>query len=588
MNRHIAFGKRTLRFSNKKLSHRFHYNQQRFYQPISIPSTQSIDRNKETRDVFTSQIDNEMEQVLHAVYVKAEKLSQIARQKRKLITNIVEVDFQSTLEKNRLRSRPLSSQHLAEIKEETKAVETLLSMTSHESFYEALVQQRSKSYGKRSCTSTSLHSAFISIINWLSSTLLSLPSQQSYSKEVNFIHEPVTSLTSKESMLLSHILHLTERSHELNLPLSIPQYKVVLTIIAKHASSSGDISAILLGVASNVKEMYGDTSKGELNPVNSNFFSGALKELLRRNLFRDAVNLLHGMNHSFQIEQLELSLGIELLNDLKETIDNSITGKKKLGPEFDEMDAMEFAMMLQEPVMRELKSKQSELETSDDKSDSAVGTVMDHNRQEDQENWDDAFDEMLDDVDKYMSDNPDKIDELEKDLQELNDIVKSMELGNDEKTQEQARNTAKIILDKINSSKVHKETKEVEASSNGSIDDNLLPRGFSAKVQMDPSTGEMQNLVLIYDPNKASPELEKTQKEKNRAMQQDLINDLIYCRDNSWEIPDIVSQLEKWNQDRQLLFSKTFERDLAREIMNDDEFLNFDDDDDGEEERKDE
>ena len=97
----------------------------------------------------------------------------------------------------------------------------------------------------------------------------------------------------------------------------------------------------------------------------------------------------------------------------------------------------------------------------------------------------------------------------------------------------------------------------------------------------------LQNLVLIYDPNKASPELEKTQKEKNRSMQQDLINDLIYCRDNSWEIPDIVSQLEKWNQDRQLLFSKTFERDLAREIMNDDDFLNFDDDDDGEEEQKD-
>jgi hypothetical protein len=66
-----------------------------------------------------------------------------------------------------------------------------------------------------------------------------------------------------------------------------------------------------------------------------------------------------------------------------------------------------------------------------------------------------------------------------------------------------------------------------------------------------------------------------------------MINDLVYCRDEAWEIPDIVPQLEKWNGDRSLLFTKKYEMELVKEITEDDEYyddnLAFDDDDEDDE-----
>ena len=185
-------------------------------------------------------------------------------------------------------------------------------------------------------------------------------------------------------------------------------------MIEKH-SSAPDKSIIILNLSTELS-----TGFDSLEP---HFFSGALRELLNRNHLRDMIEVLHGMRNIHEIQNVDLQTAMELLNILKEKVDDSMSmsGEKRKPTGFDETDAMELAMILQKPVMNELQSKRRE--DYEGQIQNTMGTLMDQDLDEDFDKDDDGgenldnFDANIDiDSDGRDSDGIDRSARIEEDL----------------------------------------------------------------------------------------------------------------------------------------------------------------------------
>jgi len=562
----------------------------------------------------TKEVQAEMDRLISTAYCEAKKIAKIAEKRRNLnSTNpstskpiVVKDDrANSSGEKTTSDKRYLSHGAL-DIQGEVNAAETLLIMTSHEFFDKALSQQRDQESDGTDDVAVSLHYAFLSVINWLCSTLASLPARQNEEHDdVNFSSKipavASATLRSNESILLTYILQLSERSQDLNLPLSIPQFKTIATMIAKHSPGvGGDVSIIILDLSSKVSQVFGEPSsqdKDGSNPIKAEFFSEALKELILRNHLRDAVMLLQGMQNIHRIDHVDLQTGMELLNMLKKMVDDAMEGLAASSSGFDETDAMELAMILQQPVMAELSHSQKALE-----SYNAMGSLMDSQEQDDEndgnlddETWDKIVEgdyEIDDDqANQLDAEQEQEYDGYTQDMQELNEIIKSMSLPTANGTiKDEAVRVAKSILNKSNAAKAEK--RNASNQKDRLTDANMSnhseqPLGIAARIHVDPATGDVENIDFVYNPSQARTGMSNADKTKYKELHQEMINDLVYSRDDAWEIPDIVPQLEKWNGDRSLLFSKDYEKELIKEITEDDEYyddnLAFDDDDEDDE-----
>ena len=502
-----------------------------------------------------------------------------------------------------------------DIQDEINAVEALLSMTSHPNFHKALAQQRTDADALTESmnVSLSLHSAFLSVISWLSSTLSNLPTVEEREESVNLLSpSPHTEISvngpTKQSILLTHVLHLSERSRELNLPLTIPQYKTIASMIAKH-SSSMDESLSILDLSTTVSELYScdrDQESESLHAGGSNtnilqahFFSGALRELLKRNKLRDMVELLHGMQNIHHIDNIDLQTGMELLNMLKKKVDETMSSGAKPAVGFDETDAMELAMILQRPVLDELQSKRKELEDYQDQIGETMGALMDREQDQDDGNFD-----IYNETDKHDlshkaldSSNTDSNalskeehdggndpataihDECDGDgfhhkvssdeMDELNEMTKRLKtLEGDEAADLVAKSSlaAKAILDKI-----HNTEEEVNTNDSVSVTSKNPPK-VSARFHVDPSSGEVENVEFTVTLQKQPSQFSSEDKKKYDDMYQGMIRDVVYCRDETWQLGDVVPQLEEWNGARGLTFSKEFEAEILEERTGEDLF----------------
>ena len=562
----------------------------------------------------TKEVQAEMDRLISTAYCEAKKIAEIVEKRRDLNSVNSSTSKPIVIKDDRASSggktnsdKKYLSRGVLDIQGEVNAAEKLLIMTSHEFFDKALSRQRDQESDGTDDVAVSLHCAFLSVINWLCSTLASLPARQSEEHDdVNFLSKipavASATLRSNESILLTYILQLSERSRDLNLPLSIPQFKTIATMISKHSPGmGGDVSIIILDLSSKVSQIFGEPSsqdKDGSNPIKAEFFSEALKELIQRNLLRDAVMLLQGMESIHHIDHVDLQTGMELLNILKQMVDDAMAGSTASSSGFDETDAMELAMILQQPVMAELKHSRKALESYD-----AMGSLMD-SQEEDDENDGDVDDETWDKIMEGDHENDDdeanqldaeqeqEYDGYTQDMQELNEIIKSISSPTaDGAMKDEAVRIAKSILNKCNSAKAAKRDANVQMDrlttdanmSNHSVD----PLAMSARVHVDPTTGDVDNIEFVYNPSQVRTGMSNADKTKYKELHQEMINDLVYCRDEAWEIPDIVPQLEKWNGDRSLLFTKKYEMELVKEITEDDEYyddnLAFDDDDEDDE-----
>ena len=565
----------------------------------------------------TKEVQAEMDRLISTAYCEAKKIAEIVEKRRNLnSTNpstskpiVVKDDRANSSGGKTTSDKRYLSRGALDIQGEVNAAEKLLIMTSHEFFDKALSRQRDQESDGTDDVAVSLHCAFLSVINWLCSTLASLPARQSEEHDdVNFLSKipavASATLRSNESILLTYILQLSERSRDLNLPLSIPQFKTIATMIAKHSPGmGGDVSIIILDLSSKVSQVFGEPSsqdKDGSNPIKAEFFSEALKELILRNLLRDAVMLLQGMESIHRIDHVDLQTGMELLNILKKMVDDAMAGSAASSSGFDETDAMELAMILQQPVMAELKHSRKALESYD-----AMGSLMDSQDQDDDDGDvdDETWDKIMegdhenddDEANQLDAEQEQEYDGYTQDMQELNEIIKAMSLPTaDIAMKDEAVRIAKSILNKSNSAKAAKRDANDQKDrlitdanmSNHSVD----PLAMSARVHLDPATGDVDNIEFVYNPSQVRTGMSNADKTKYKELHQEMINDLVYSRDDAWEIPDIVPQLEKWNGDRSLLFSKDYEKELVKEITEDDEYyddnLAFDDDDDDEDDEK--
>ncbi len=499
------------------------------------------------------------------------------------------------------------------IQDEINAVEALLSLTGHANFQKALAQQRERQIQKRNNLTTdsssepmdvalSLHSAFISVVSWLCSTLSSLPTADEREHRVNLLSPPPSdsehydgannslSITgpTKQSILLTNLLHLSDRSAELNLPLTIPQYKTIATMIAKHSSGYEtlailDLSKTVLDLYKNEMTKEEEKEKPSTNSHNTiiqaHFFSEALKELLQRNKLRDIVELFHGMQNIHGIDKVDLQTGMELLNVLKKKVDETLSGSK-YAVEFDETDAMELAMILQRPVLDELQSKRRELENYQDEVGETMGALMDKELDENDDDIDDFIADDHDESDHEKSKDEhdsDENDELYKNvskeeieaLHKMTNMLKTMEKGKDASDLEaKSILAAKAILDKMHNNEHAKSSDD----SKGKSDDEDSPPTVSAQFHVNPSSGEVDNVELIVTLNQQPSQFSEEDKKKYDAIYQGLVRDIIYCRDETWLLPDIVPQLEEWNGARGLAFTKEFEAEILEDRTGDDFF----------------
>jgi len=548
----------------------------------------------------TKEVQAEMEKLISIAYCEAKKIAELVEKRRKI--DLSSSSGSDTLIDDRTRTssgKSADSTQLPldtiDIQNEINAAETLLAMTSHEFFHRALVRHREQESDGTDDVAVSLHCAFLSVINWLCSTLSSLPARPDIandatnfsSKKVPIIEVAAETLSSKDAILMTYVLQLDERSRDLNFPLSIPQYKKIATMIARYSSGmGGDVSLILLEISTNVSHLYGNSSGEDgTNPIKAEFFSEALKELIKRGLLLDAVMVMHGMQSIHNIAGVDLQTGMELLNILKKKIDDAIL----ISPSgFDDANAMELAMELQRPVMEELNYKVRDLEDYN-----AMGSLMDRQEVEDDlDDEDEKWDEIME-VNHECDENGNEVIQLEsvneetyvgfqQDMQELNEIVESMNTSTENETiNDAAALAARSILNKINAAKALQRIEEdnnVDLPDKDTLGKRENSSGVSARLHVDPSTGEVENVEFLFDPSsQAHTRLSNEDREKFKNEHRELINDLVYSRqdDDSWEIPDIVPQLEEWNGERGLLFSKDYERQLLKEITDDDD--DFDD-----------
>jgi hypothetical protein len=68
------------------------------------------------------------------------------------------------------------------------------------------------------------------------------------------------------------------------------------------------------------------------------------------------------------------------------------------------------------------------------------------------------------------------------------------------------------------------------------------------------------------------PKARNEAQNKLKGWQRSLLRDMVYMRDaESWQLPDVVPQLEEWNSGRGILFSKDYETELMNEIAEEDD-----------------
>ncbi len=560
---------------------------------------------------------------------------------------------------------------------EVSAAEALLKLTSHQNFQHAFTQKQKQQqqqqqremrpYGKGSTETDnnvvlSLHHAFLCVIHWLCNTLIKAPSNSS-SMDTTSKTETFLPFPSKESILLSHILSLTERSKALNLPLTLPLYECICTLIARHNiislddKNSNNLSLLLLDVSilardallppSATTSMASSSDNDDKDKNNSfetsqfikaSFFANTLKELLNRNQFREMIQLFHGIKNAHNIKNVvDLSTGMELLSVLKDKVDlhvksdhfseiakhrtNDGDNENDLifddGDEtsgnvsvFDETDAIELAMILQTPVMEELSMRRRELEEYE--LGSTMGSMIDKQIRSDEDSeaydddeWDDATvignegdykiteeDESIDDEANFSNQisapfkntqcdhkGRDKRDDVEDEIEKLNTLVKFMENNiHDRGAREAAESAAIALLHKIrnntmdvpDNSKNHGKDESSTITHENEAGTRLSNSEIHARFHLNASTGVIEKAEFALDLDKPSD------KRRVDYSHYSLMKDMIYIRDATWEIPDVVPQLEEWNSNTGLFFSKDYEAELLTEITNehhDDNFL---------------
>lgn len=537
------------------------YSSETTQKPISPPSptdTISLTDAKEDMDALLVMACNQARDISELVKIKQREKPQTPIRvppttPPKTITIVQPPKFESPKEASEQISKSWNIQH------ELQAAEALLKITSHPSFHTALASKRKEALqsGQERDVALSLHNGFLAVSHWLCSTLATcepMPMHGLDQRDAGKFHQFGDATISqvpiaaplKESVLLTNLFHLMERCHHLNLPLTIPIYQKILSLLARFSSSS-EVAYMILDASTQVRDILSIEEETNCNILTASFFAPALKELLCRNRLRDMVEVLHGMKSIHGIGNVDLTTGMELLSLLNAHVEELVRGDGSStgtlhGALLDEGDAMEVALLLQRPVMEELDSKKKELEEYQAQCGVTMGAILD------QQSNEDCGDGSME--------NEDIDPEWDDDVESLKAAVESMATDNKERIEREAETMTNDLF-----------KKSYEADPGKDHPTEHQSTGMTVRFHVNQSTGEVENVELIYIP-KARNEA----RNKLKGWQRSLLRDMVYMRDaESWQLPDIVTQLEEWNSGRGILFSKVYETELMNEIAEEDD-----------------
>jgi len=480
---------------------------------------------------------------------------------------------------------------------------------------------------------TSLHSAFINVISWLCSTLTSLKEEkekdcveillqqllQLKDKSIE-LQLPLPLQLYKTIGSLIGKYYTTNNAPATNFNLMETNNKECITIVILDLAMQVEDILSCNTTTADVKKSTDDTTSTvtatKYNTIiDASFFSQPLKELLIRDKVRNMVDLLQGMRNIHCIEHVEFGTGMELLTMIGEKMELSSLGKKnKLW--FQEEDAVELALMLQRPVLEALNVRKRELTDYQRLLDTTIDNLLSDDNDEDdkltKENYhkEGKQDTRMEQPQVVLTDDNDD-DELDRHFKQLSEMIKStmddddhgMEDDNElvkikggkkkniKHSKEEVKKIANTIIEKLKQRSSSKKENDASNTTSTNKDDNIddpyhqhmassstvddaaaiVDSGghVAARLHVDPSTGEIHNIDFQYTPNASTPKDNNSSKEKYDKYHNMLAEDLIYIRDARWKIPDIVSQLEEWNGERGIFFTKDFEASLIKDIQND-------------------
>jgi hypothetical protein len=209
--------------------------------------------------------------------------------------------------------------------------------------------------------------------------------------------------------------------------------------------------------------------------------------------------------------------------------------------------------------MREMDEEQS-LTLVDDKNTLANNILGDDE------------DERLDESDlPTQNGEPIHHEALLEDLKKLNKMVDTMKMSKDDDVvKKQAYELAIAIIDNIKRSGGSKARGISAVNQNASTKKNEKTFDISTHIHVDHSTGEVDSVEISFPPTPLQPEMDHRRTENNEIVDRNEILDFVYCRDETWEIPDVVSQLEEWNGSSKVFFSKDYEDEIFNSLSSED------------------
>ena len=441
-------------------------------------------------------------------------------------------------------------------------------------------------------TVESLHFAFVSVSSWLQSSIRRAGAATAAAAAAG---AAAANSTAQQQGLVDeaivHAIELTVRSADLALPLTAPLYQGLASdVVASHASPASHPSLHIVEVANLLRVALFPA----FDPPPASFFHGPCVALVRRGLVREAIELLDEMDAAFGIGEVEARTGLEMLSAVAEGMglvkDDATTcsgkggresggsrasvvlgkvGRSRTGTgrsradglvmELDPVDATELVFRLRGPLLRQLDDVSKQLRREMDSA--AEGAEANAELVDLLESLSRPAADVDNDGDNPTGSNEDDGDNDDVPEEEL--LEEYLEAADDSSAADDKANALADI-----------ETLSDAVSS--LAEDGSGPSPASAVGRSRRSDASVSTIYSTY--------------QIPQSLHNQMASEMIYVRKGpSWDLPDLVEQLKRFNDGKDILYTRKYEEEMINAMMRDwegdeDDFDDLDGyDDDGEE-----
>lgn len=325
--------------------------------------------------------------------------------------------------------------------------------------------------------------------------------------------------------LIPLAMRLVYRARDLSLPLNLPIYRDLVTMIAAHSV------AIPPGAEEMIVEVSVLAGSALKAPLQASFFSRALSTLVEKNRLREVLLLRQSMMDRHDIEEIDPKAAKDMIVALKENFQRS-----REHPSFtvDNADATEIVLLSYKLLGVQKRHN--------DALDPLIDVLRNLNIEETNEELDDEFSSDEED-DSYADEDDNYADEDEEDGSE--DAMDSEMAFWDNKKETDLGTDLRSYLSQL----VKK------------ADDNRAERRGSTLVSIQ--IDEKGNIQKFSSSRPPLDDYEDDEIPKGMA------EAMVYSRDaKDWKLPDVTEQLMSLNDGEQVRYTHDYEEQLLEALAN--------------------